>query len=79
MSWVTFSRPCGTARWHKLTQDSRPGLLSAVPPGLNLEKVVLTQTLQAVPKCFAMNSALAVEVCLPLSRPVQTLAHPAEA
>jgi hypothetical protein len=21
MSWVTFSRPCGTARWHMLTQD----------------------------------------------------------
>ena len=52
MSWVTFSRPCRTARWHKLTQDSRPGLLSAVPPGLNLEKVVLTQTLQAVPNAL---------------------------
>ncbi len=25
------------------TQDWRPGLLSAVPPGLNLERVVLTQ------------------------------------
>jgi hypothetical protein len=21
LSWVTFSRPCGTARWHLLTQD----------------------------------------------------------
>jgi len=27
------------------TQDSRPGLLSAVPSGLRLERIVLTQTL----------------------------------
>jgi hypothetical protein len=27
------------------TQDSRPGLLSAVPAGLNLERIVLTQAL----------------------------------
>src|ERR1700677_233308 len=34
MSWDILSRPCGTARWLLLTQDLRPGLLSAVPTGL---------------------------------------------
>ena len=38
MSWVTLSRPYGTARWFQPTQDSRPGLFSAVPTGLNLER-----------------------------------------
>ena len=28
-SWVILSRPFGTDRWHKPTQDLRPGLLSA--------------------------------------------------
>jgi hypothetical protein len=31
-----------------ITQDYRPGLLSAVPSGLSWESIVLTQTLKAV-------------------------------
>ena len=61
MSWVTFSRPSGTARWHTLTQDYVLGYSQPSTPGLILERVVLTQTLQPVHKCFAMNSALAAE------------------
>ena len=35
MSWVTFSRPCGTTRWHLLTQDyvlgySQPSLRDSI-------------------------------------------------
>src|ERR1700677_1358040 len=41
-SWGILSRPCRTARRQLLTQDERPGLLSAVPSGLNL----FTQTLK---------------------------------
>jgi len=33
-----FSRPCGTGRAVKYYPGLRPGLLSAVPTGLNLEK-----------------------------------------
>jgi hypothetical protein len=44
-SWVIFSRPCGTGSSLK-PPGLRPGLLSAVPPGLNLERLGLTQTLK---------------------------------
>jgi hypothetical protein len=44
-SWDILSRPLrGLFLALKSTQDWRPGLLSAVPSGLDLESVVLTQT-----------------------------------
>jgi hypothetical protein len=53
-----FSRPCGTARWHLLTQDCRPGLLSAVTAGLNSERVFLTQALWPAPvSCCGLNQS----------------------
>ena len=45
-SWDILSRPYGTVLGFLPTQDSRPGLLSAVPAGLFWE--VLTQTLKPV-------------------------------
>jgi hypothetical protein len=46
-SWVIFSRPCGTgSTLESLPRTKRPGLLSAVPAGLNLESVVLRHTLK---------------------------------
>jgi hypothetical protein len=46
---VTSSRPCGTFRLLNLYPGLRPGLSSAVPPGLILQSLVLTQTLKPVP------------------------------
>jgi hypothetical protein len=47
-SWGIFSRPCGTVSLAHANPGLRPGPLSAVPTGLNFERVVLTQTL---PNC----------------------------
>ena len=57
-----------------VTQDYRPGLLSAVPTGLNLERGVLTQTLKtlALP---ALKRVIKVEI---LSRSAEALLPPHE-
>jgi hypothetical protein len=41
----------GLVRLSNLSPGLRPGLLSAVPTGLNLERVVITQTLKAIIIC----------------------------
>src|SRR5882757_4760170 len=46
---VVSSRPCGTFRLSNLYPGLRPGLSSAVPSGLILRSMVLTQTLKPVP------------------------------
>jgi hypothetical protein len=43
-----FSRPYGTFRLSNLYPGLRPGLSSAVPTGLDIEMVVLTQGLSAL-------------------------------
>src|ERR1700733_3028021 len=46
-SWGIFSRPYGTDRGVNLYPGLRPGLLSAVPSGLNSEREVLRHPLKA--------------------------------
>src|SRR6266702_8709166 len=48
---VVSSRPCGTFRISNLYPGLRPGLSSAVPAGLILQSMVLTQTLKPVLYC----------------------------
>jgi hypothetical protein len=47
--------PCGTGRLYSCTQDSRPGLLSAVPPGLNLESVVYPHPQTLKPRRYILS------------------------
>jgi hypothetical protein len=43
-SWGILSRPCGTGLGGKVPPGLTSWAHSAVPTGLNLERVVLTQT-----------------------------------
>jgi hypothetical protein len=64
---ATFSRPCGTGLAGNLHPGLRPGLLSAVPSGLNSTQAVLMQTLKPSPAASYVTISITVESVIIMS------------